>query len=99
MTKYHNIKTGKYDSRKEAKRAVELGLLQRAGQIKGLAEQVKFELLPPQDGEHAVHYIADFMYIENGKEVVEDVKGVRTSEYIIKRKMMLYFHDIRIREV
>lgn len=43
-------------------------------------------------------YIADFVYYENGKLVVEDAKGMKTKEYIIKRKMMLYFYGIRIRE-
>lgn len=44
-------------------------------------------------------YIADFVYEENGKEIVEDTKGVKTKDYIIKRKLMLYVHGIRIREV
>ena len=51
--------------------------------------------------EKAVNYIADFVYIDSatGKEVVEDAKGMRTKDYILKRKMLLYFHGIRIREV
>lgn len=44
-------------------------------------------------------YYADFVYKENGKLVVEDTKGVRTPDYILKRKMMLYFYGIRIKEV
>ena len=44
-------------------------------------------------------YIADFVYTENGKIVVEDTKGLRTKDYIIKRKLMLYVHNIRVREV
>lgn len=47
-------------------------------------------------------YIADFVYEENGQTVVEDVKGgnaTKTDKYIIKRKLMLYVHGIRIREV
>ena len=44
-------------------------------------------------------YIADFVYEENGKEIVEDTKGIKTKDYIIKRKLMLYVHGIRIREV
>ena len=50
-------------------------------------------------------YYADFSYIENGEKVVEDAKGFRDSssaayaKYIIKRKLMLYIHNIRIREV
>lgn len=51
--------------------------------------------------EHEVSYIADFVYtdLETGEEVVEDTKGIRTKDYILKRKMMLYFHGIKIREV
>jgi hypothetical protein len=49
--------------------------------------------------EKSVVYNADFYYIENGKEVVEDTKGFKTKDYILKRKMMLYFHKIRIKEV
>jgi hypothetical protein len=44
-------------------------------------------------------YLADFVYEENGKKVVEDTKGVKTKDYIIKRKLMLYTHGIRIKEV
>ena len=51
--------------------------------------------------EKAVTYIADFTYIDSdtGKMVVEDAKGMRTRDYIIKRKLMLYIHGIKIREV
>lgn len=55
------------------------------------------------DGEKVVEkecaYIADFVYTENGKQVVEDAKGVRTKEYRIKKKLMRYVHGISIREV
>lgn len=93
-----------YDSRKEANRHSELLLLQRAGRISDLHTQVKFELLPSQrvDGkvvERPVTYIADFVYQQDGKTVVEDTKGFKTKDYILKRKMMLYFHGIRIKEV
>lgn len=50
--------------------------------------------------EKEVSYIADFTYTDKeGRFIVEDVKGVKTPEYVIKRKMMLYFHKIRIKEV
>lgn len=56
-----------------------------------------------QDGTRLVErectYVADFVYTENGKLVVEDVKGLRTKDYIIKRKLLLLTHGIRIREV
>lgn len=45
-------------------------------------------------------YYADFVYTtDDGLLVVEDTKGMRTTEYIIKRKLMLYVHGIRIHEI
>lgn len=112
MAKYRNRKTTvdgiAFDSRKEARRYSELSLLQRAGAIRNLRRQVKYELIPAQriDGkavERACHYIADFVYEAwDGyawQTVVEDTKGVRTKDYIIKRKLLLYMHGIRITEV
>lgn len=49
--------------------------------------------------EKAVIYRADFVYTENGKTIVEDTKGFKTKDYILKRKMLLYFHGIKIKEV
>lgn len=49
--------------------------------------------------ERECSYIADFVYQENGQTIVEDTKGVRTKDYRIKRKLMLYIHGIRIREI
>lgn len=51
--------------------------------------------------EQKCSYIADFVYNDTatGAEVVEDTKGYRTPEYIIKRKLMLERHNIRIKEV
>lgn len=48
--------------------------------------------------ERRVMYIADFVYEQNGETVVEDAKGLRTNEYVIKRKLMLYQYGIRIKE-
>lgn len=127
MNKYQNLITVTsdnkvHDSRREAKRWVELSLMQKAGLIRDLQSQVAFELLPtqraastevykrgakkglPKEGkvlEQGVTYIADFVYTDTatGEKVVEDTKGVRTKDYILKRKMMLYFHNIRIKEI
>lgn len=52
-----------------------------------------------KQAEQECAYIADFAYYEDGKMVVEDTKGMRTRDYIIKRKLMLYVHGIKIREV
>ena len=115
-SKYGNKRVGSHDSKKEHYRASELRLMQRAGLISDLREQVAYELIPAQYGEcgkdlkgkttrvlleRSVKYIADFVYTDKatGQTVVEDTKGVRTKEYIIKRKLMLYLHGIRIKEV
>lgn len=49
--------------------------------------------------EKPVKYKADFVYKENGSVIVEDTKGVKTKDYIIKRKLMLHIHNIKIKEV
>ncbi|MEE3307867.1 DUF1064 domain-containing protein [Sharpea azabuensis] len=108
--KYHNKKVVvdgmKFDSKKESQRFLELSLMQRGGYISDLQRQVKYILIPSQkiDGkvvEREVSYKADFVYKDNttGKTVVEDVKGVKTKDYIIKRKLMLFIKGIRIKEV
>lgn len=97
----------RHDSKAEQRRWYELQLMKRAGEIRDLKRQVKHELIPAQRDssgkllERAVCYISDFEYIDNrtGKCVVEDVKGVRTKDYIIKRKLMLWVYKIRITEV
>lgn len=111
MSKYNAKKISlngqTFDSKREFERWCELSLLQRGKAITDLKRQVKFELIPAQKDENgkvierAVTYIADFTYIDRktGRTVVEDAKGVRTKEYIIKRKLMLYIHGIQIREV
>lgn len=97
-TKYHSQKIGKYASKRESHRASELSLMQACQAIAELEEQVKYVLIPKQDGERAVTYTADFRYRENGKLVVEDCKGMKTQQYIIRRKLMLWVHGIRILE-
>lgn len=96
-TKYNSRKTECchghiHDSQKEARRCDELHLLLRAKRISNLEIQRKFVLIPytkyqgmPNERECA--YVADFCYMENGKLVVEDTKGYRTKDYIIKRKL------------
>jgi len=98
MSKYHAKKSGAYASKREARRAGELRLMEAVGEISGLEEQVKFELIPKQDGERAVTYTADFRYKENGQTVVEDSKGMKTQQYVIRRKLMLWVHKIKVRE-
>ena len=97
--KYHNkpvtFDNIKFQSVREMQRHKELMLLEKAGKIKNLRFQVPYELIPAQyaeiDGkkkciERAVKYVADFVYrdAETGETVVEDTKGMRTKEYILK---------------
>lgn len=104
--KYNAHRCNGYDSEKEYKRAQKLKLMLHAGLISDLREQVVFLLIPSQTNgegveEKPVKYKADFVYRDNetGQTVVEDSKGFRTPEYIIKRKLMLYVHGITIKEV
>ena len=107
QNKYHNVKTYvgkiKFDSKKEANRYLELCMLEKSGIIKNLERQKRFEVVPKTDGERAVHYVADFVYEENGKLICEDVKSDATRRdktYIIKRKLFKYLYkDYEFREV
>ncbi len=100
--KYGAVRTNGYASKREAARAAELKLLERAGKIKMLREQIKFILIPKQEGERECSYIVDFAYAEPASgtwfAVFEDCKGMKTAVYRIKRKLMLHVHGIRIRE-
>ena len=106
-SKYHAHKVTvdgiTFDSKKEARRWSELKLMESAGIITNLQRQVTFQLLPSQKGEgrteRPANYVADFVYQENGQTVVEDTKGMKTKEYIIKRKLMRFIHGITIKEV
>lgn len=110
MNKYHNKKITRdgetFDSVKEYRRWFELKLLERAGKITYLKRQNTFTLIPAQKDpatnkviERSCDYIADFTYWQDGQFIVEDTKGYKTKDYIIKRKLMLWVHGIRIKEV
>ena len=89
-----------FDSRKEAGRWKELRILELTGQIEKLERQVEYELVPKNGSERAVKYLADFRYRENGKTIVEDVKGFKTKDYVIKRKLFKWRNpEIEFREV
>lgn len=106
MSKYNNqkIRVGGevFDSKREYNRWCELRLLERSGIIRNLQRQVKFRLIDsqktPERTECPCDYIADFVYYENGKRIVEDCKGMRTDVYKIKRKLMLEKYNISIKE-
>lgn len=109
MNKYKNKKIttqdGTFDSKKELRRWEELKLMQKEGTIKNLKRQVEFELIPKQTNdlgkviERKCSYKADFVYEFMDETIVEDTKGFKTPEYIIKRKLMLYLHRIKVVEI
>ena len=94
-----------FDSKTEYKRWLVLRESERRGEIRDLRRQVKFELVPayPALGLRALKYIADFVYVENGKTVVEDVKGyTKGAAYNLfkaKKKMLYFRYGILVKEV
>lgn len=87
---------GRFDSKMEYQRYLILKLMVRAGKISDLQRQVRYELAA--GGIQICTYVADFVYKEQGKVVVEDVKGFRTPEYRLKRRLMKEILDIEILE-
>ena len=95
-----------FHSMREARRYKELKLMERAGVIKDLELQPKFELIPTIRTEHETLrktvYKADFKYfdVKADHDVVEDVKGFKTDVYKLKKKMLLYkYKGIDFKEV
>ena len=103
MTKYHAQPTYvdgiRFDSKREAQRWTQLVLLEKAGAIMGLRRQVPYVLVDKSKHGRALCYYADFVYMQDGKEVVEDAKGVKTDVYRIKKRLMAERYGIVIREV
>lgn len=95
MNKYRNKKVivdeKEFDSKREGNRYKELKLLERAGEIKNLELQPRFLLQDSfkKNGRtfRKIEYVADFKYIENGKTIVEDVKGMQTDVFKLKHKI------------
>ena len=97
-SKYSNIKTVindiRFDSKREAQRYIDLKIMQANNLISDLRLQVPYTLIESQKGgirkELALKYIADFVYYDNQlkKQIILDVKGVKTPIYIAKRKLM-----------
>lgn len=101
-----------FDSQIEGYRYLRLKDMEKRGEISDLRMQVKYELIPKQVDdpdlpvrkqrvlERSCDYLADFVYKDkNGVTHVEDTKGMKTKEYIIKRKLMLYVHGIKVEEI
>lgn len=108
MNKYGAKKTTiggiTFDSIAEARRYCQLLVLARSNAIRGLSRQVSFDLCPSVKfkgaarAKPALRYVADFVYVDctTDKQVVEDVKGVLTDVFAIKRHLMLAVHGIDI---
>jgi hypothetical protein len=98
--KYRAVKTTVdgivFDSKREASRYLELRVAEKAGAITNLRLQVSFALVVNRM--LICQYEADFVYVRDGAEIVEDAKGKRTREYSIKKKLMYACHGIRILE-
>lgn len=110
QNKYKNQKTKIdeiiFDSKLEAKRYNELKLLLKSGLIEDLKLQPQFELQPSfkKNGKtiRAITYKGDFSYIDKqtGSLVIEDTKGMKTKDYILKKKLFEYkFPNLTITEV
>lgn len=105
--KYRALKTTvggiTFDSGLEAKRYTQLKMLEKAGTIKNVQIQPKFRLMNSfkYNGKtiRAIDYIADFTYKEDDKVIVEDVKGIRTKDYIIKSKLFIKKYIIDLGEI
>lgn len=106
--KYGNRKTVvdgiTFDSAKEARRWGELRLLEKAREIDSLTRQPRYRIMV--GGIKVCDYVGDFRYYSHRPEnngltelVVEDVKGMKTAVYRLKKKLMLACHGIEIREV
>ena len=102
-SKYRAIPTDvdgvRFASRLEARRYQELRLMEAAGEIRDLELQPRYPLRV--NGRLVCTYVADFRYwdVRAGRQVVEDAKGVRTSTYKLKAKLMKAVHDIEVQEV
>ncbi|UVX34610.1 MAG: protein of unknown function (DUF1064) [Namikivirus tsukuho] len=105
-SKYHARRTTvdgvTFDSKREADRYLVLKSMEEDGTIEDLRRQVRYELIPAfdVDGKHfrPIFYVADFVYVEGGREVVEDVKGMRTDVYRLKSKLFARRYGKAIKE-
>ena len=102
-SKYRNRKTEykgiQFDSQKEENRYRELELRERAGEIRNIELQPRYDIAV--NGQKICKYFGDFRYEEvaTGEVITEDVKGFRTKDYIIKKKLVKAIYNVEIREV
>lgn len=98
--KYGAVRTNGYASKHESEVAASLAMLQGAGHISDLREQVSYVLVQGNGKLRPIRYIADFVYVDAGKETVADAKGYsKNPVYRMKKKMMKLIHGIEIKEL
>ena len=88
-----------FDSKAEMTRYIYLKSEEKAERIHNLQRQTKFPIIGTQSGYKICDYIADFTYLKNGRSVVEDVKGVKTALYSLKKKLVKEYYNVDITEV
>lgn len=93
--KYNNVKTEvdgiRFDSKAEARRYAELMLLKIGGKVSNLELQPRYDIII--GGKYIAHYKADFRYLDDqGCQIIEDVKGVKTPIYRLKKKLVEALH-------
>lgn len=76
---------------------MDLRMLEKHGSISGLKTQARFPIVV--NGVDCGSYLADFTYRKDGKEVVEDFKGMKTQLYSLKKKLVEAIHEIEIIEI
>lgn len=88
-----------FDSKAEHRRYCELMTLVNAGEIEALELQPRYELVVC--GVKIGRYTGDFRYLDRrtGEQIVEDVKGVKTRDYVLRRKLMKAIHGIDVVEI
>jgi len=98
--KFHAVPTRfnglRFHSSGEAERYSHLLMMERAGLIYSLRRQIPYKLMV--NGRLVTTFVADFVYYEDGKRVIEDFKGVRTPEYRLKAKLFRALTGVTIRE-
>ncbi len=98
--KYRAIKTVvdgiKFDSKKEARRYSQLKILEKVGDVSELELQPKFDLMV--NGKKCGFYKADFRYRQDGNIIIEDVKGMKTPVYNLKKRLIKAIYGIDIFE-
>ena len=91
----------RFASKKEARRWCELCLLERAGAIRNLRRQVVYQLAV--NGHPICKYVPDFVYYENGLEIIEDVKGQKSGVpyqlFTVKRKLLFALYGLEVIEI